>query len=50
MNKILKTAYAKLWVPIMGRFVSMFIPIFEGKASVTKPTYDIDGEKFKSLK
>ena len=44
MNKILKKAYTRLWVPIMGRFVSKFIPLLEGKAPEKLPTYDIDGD------
>tara|TARA_Y100001968_G_scaffold225098_1_gene207880 strand:- start:2406 stop:2558 length:153 start_codon:yes stop_codon:yes gene_type:complete len=45
MSKILKSAYTKLWVPIMGRLVSKLIPLLEGKAPEKAPTYDIDGEK-----
>ena len=47
MNKILKDAYTKFWVPVMGRFVSRLIPLLEGKAPEKKPTFDIDGDKFK---
>tara|TARA_B100000945_G_scaffold74727_1_gene57512 strand:- start:284 stop:454 length:171 start_codon:yes stop_codon:yes gene_type:complete len=42
MNKILKNAYKRLWVPVMGRFVATLIPLLEGKAAKRKPTYDID--------
>ncbi len=45
MNKILKTAYVRFWVPVMGRFVSRLIPLLEGKAAKKKPTYDIDSNK-----
>ena len=47
MNKILKDAYARFWVPVMGRFISKFIPLLEGKPPVKESTYDIDGEKSK---
>ena len=45
MIKILKDAYKKFWVPVMGRLVSKLIPLLEGKAPDETPTYDIDGEK-----
>tara|TARA_Y100001968_G_C19291486_1_gene684438 strand:- start:182 stop:334 length:153 start_codon:yes stop_codon:yes gene_type:complete len=45
MNKILKNAYKRIWVPIMGRFVSRLIPYLEGKSPEKLPTYDIDGDK-----
>tara|TARA_B100001250_G_C19172308_1_gene517224 strand:+ start:300 stop:449 length:150 start_codon:yes stop_codon:yes gene_type:complete len=45
--KILKNSYKKFWVPVMGRLVSTLIPLFEGKSPEKKPTYDIDGDKFK---
>jgi len=41
---MLKIAYKKLWVPIMGRFLSKFIPIIEGRKPKNNPTYDIDSE------
>ncbi len=41
---MLKNAYAKLWVPLMGRLLSKLIPLIEGKEAVKLPTYDIDGE------
>ena len=47
MNKLLKNSYKNFWVPVMGRFVSRFIPLLEGKAPEKKPTYDIDGDKSK---
>ena len=47
MVKILKNAYVKFWIPVMGRLVSKFIPLFEGKPPDKAPTYDIDGDKFK---
>ena len=47
MNKILKKAYSRFWVPVMGRFVSKLIPLIEGKAPTKAPTYDIDGDKIK---
>ena len=49
MNKILSIAYKRFWVPVMGRFVSGLIPMFEGKSPEKKPTYDIDGEKKKKM-
>ena len=42
---MLKKAYKNLWVPIMGRILSKFIPILEGSTPKKKPTYDIDGSK-----
>ena len=42
MIKILKSSYKRFWVPIMGRFISMLIPLLEGKPPETPPTYDID--------
>ena len=47
MNKILKKAYSRFWVPVMGRFVARLIPLLEGKSPDKKPTYDIDGDKNK---
>ena len=47
MNKILKNAYKKFWVPVFGRFISRLIPLIEGKAPDETPTYDIDGDKSK---
>ena len=47
MNEILKNAYKRFWVPVMGRFVSKLIPLFEGKAPEKQPTYDIDDDKCK---
>ena len=41
---MLKSAYKKLWVPLMGRLLSRFIPILEGKPPNEMPTYDIDGD------
>tara|TARA_B100000579_G_scaffold397082_1_gene376375 strand:+ start:585 stop:695 length:111 start_codon:yes stop_codon:yes gene_type:complete len=32
-------------VPIMGRFITSLIPLFEGKIPEKIPTYDIDGDK-----
>ena len=39
---MLKTAYKRIWVPVMGRLISRFIPLFEGKSPDNLPTYDID--------
>ena len=44
MSKILRIAYTKFWVPVMGRFISKLIPILEGKDPEKPPTFDIDGE------
>ena len=41
---MLKTAYKKLWVPVMGRLLSILIPLIEGKPPKNSPTYDIDNE------
>ena len=42
---MLKNAYKKIWVPVMGRLISRLIPLLEGKEPEKSPTYDIDGEK-----
>ena len=47
MNKLLANAYTRFWVPVMGRFVSILIPLLEGKAPEKIPTYEIDGDKSK---
>jgi len=47
MNKILKKAYKRFWVPVMGRFVAGLIPLLEGKSPKEKPTFDIDGDNNK---
>tara|TARA_B100000214_G_C23707868_1_gene508329 strand:+ start:402 stop:545 length:144 start_codon:yes stop_codon:yes gene_type:complete len=47
MNKFLKNAYTRFWVPVMGRFISKLIPLLEGKPPEKTPTYDIDREKCK---
>ena len=47
MNKLLKNAYKRFWVPVMGRLVSKLIPLLEGKAAEEPSTYDIDGDKLK---
>tara|TARA_B100000700_G_C14488472_1_gene598446 strand:- start:348 stop:476 length:129 start_codon:yes stop_codon:yes gene_type:complete len=39
---MLKTLYKKIWVPVMGRLLSKFIPALEGKKPNKAPTYDID--------
>jgi len=44
---MLKGAYKKIWVPILGRLLSRLIPLIEGKVPNDLPTYDIDGEKKK---
>tara|TARA_B100001250_G_C19344029_1_gene590321 strand:+ start:473 stop:628 length:156 start_codon:yes stop_codon:yes gene_type:complete len=45
MENILKSAYKKIWVPVMGRILSILIPLIEGKAPNKLPTYDIDGDQ-----
>ena len=45
MIKILKYAYKRFWVPVMGRFISSLIPLIEGKSPKNKPTFDIDGDE-----
>ena len=42
---MLKNAYRKIWVPVMGRFLTRLIPLIEGKSPEKLPTYDIDGDK-----
>ena len=41
MENPLKTFYVKLWVPIFGRFVSIFIPLIEGQKPKEKPSYKL---------
>ena len=50
MNKILKSAYKRFWVPVMGRLVAGLIPLLEGKSADKTPTYDIDGDKMNTRK
>ena len=45
---MLKIAYKKFWVPVMGRLVSKLIPLLEGKPPSDLPTYDIDGDQKKN--
>tara|TARA_Y100001968_G_C19358874_1_gene718660 strand:- start:24 stop:167 length:144 start_codon:yes stop_codon:yes gene_type:complete len=47
MINILKKAYSRFWVPVMGRFISKLIPLLEGKPPEKSPTFDIDGDKCK---
>ena len=47
MNEILKKAYSRFWVPVMGRIISKLIPLLEGKAPDKPPSYDIDAKKSK---
>tara|TARA_Y100001968_G_scaffold193717_1_gene177677 strand:+ start:396 stop:542 length:147 start_codon:yes stop_codon:yes gene_type:complete len=42
---MLKSAYKRFWVPVMGRLLSKLIPMLEGKPPIESPTYDIDGDK-----
>tara|TARA_B100000902_G_C26753409_1_gene642057 strand:- start:392 stop:538 length:147 start_codon:yes stop_codon:yes gene_type:complete len=42
---MLKKLYKNLWVPVMGRSLSVLIPFLEGKKPIEIPTYDIDGDK-----
>ena len=44
MLNIIKIAYKRIWVPVMGRLISRFIPLFEGKSPDNLPTYDIDSD------
>tara|TARA_Y100001968_G_C19413236_1_gene747532 strand:- start:266 stop:400 length:135 start_codon:yes stop_codon:yes gene_type:complete len=44
---MLRKAYKTFWVPVMGRILSSFIPLIEGKSPNNLPTYDIDGDKQK---
>ena len=45
---MLKNAYKYLWVPFMGRLLTIFIPLLEGKAPNKSPTYDLDFDKTKT--
>ena len=49
MKKFLKFAYKGFWVPVMGRLISILIPLIEGKGPNNQPTYDIDGDKKKEI-
>ena len=42
MNKILSTAYTKIWTPLFGRILYIFVEQIEGKKSLEKPNYKID--------
>lgn len=42
---MLKDAYKKIWVPVMGRLITRLIPLLEGKPPNELPTYDIDGDQ-----
>ena len=42
---MLKNAYKKIWVPVMGRLLSRLIPFLEGQPPEKSPTFDIDGDK-----
>ena len=48
MSKLLKNAYKRFWVPVIGRFISRLIPFLEGKPPEKIPTYDIDGDNKRS--
>ncbi len=41
-NTMLRKAYSKIWVPVMGRILSLFTILIEGKQPDKLPTYDID--------
>ena len=41
---MLKLGYKYLWVPIMGRILSVFIVLLERKQPKKLPTYKIDGD------
>ncbi len=45
MIEFLKDNYKRIWVPVMGRFVSLLIPLIEGRTPDKQPTFDIDGDK-----
>tara|TARA_Y100001968_G_C19216094_1_gene647277 strand:+ start:457 stop:591 length:135 start_codon:yes stop_codon:yes gene_type:complete len=40
---MLKFAYEKFWVPVLGRLLSRLIPLIEGKPPKDLPTYNFDG-------
>ena len=42
---MLKSAYKRFWVPVMGRLLARLIPLLEGKPSEDLPTYNIDGDQ-----
>tara|TARA_Y100001968_G_C19092760_1_gene588538 strand:- start:304 stop:450 length:147 start_codon:yes stop_codon:yes gene_type:complete len=42
---MLKSAYKRIWVPVMGRLLSILIPFLEGREPKDLPTYDIDSDK-----
>ncbi len=41
---MLKNAYKRIWVPVMGRLLTRLVPLLEGKPPKDLPTYDIDGD------
>ena len=46
---MLKSAYKKIWVPVLGRLLSNLIPLIEGKSPSKLPTYDIDADFRKDI-
>ena len=42
INNFLSNCYTKLWVPIFGRILSIFIKLIEGKKPEEMSTYEID--------
>ncbi len=45
MPNLLATLYTRYWVPILGRFISILIPIIEGKKADKPPTYKLEENK-----
>ena len=45
MRNPLKTAYERIWVPFLGRFLMLFVKYIEGESPKEKPTYDLREKK-----
>ena len=45
MKNILKSAYKRIWVPVMGRLLAKLIPFLEGKPPNELPTYNFDADQ-----
>ena len=47
MSNLLKNAYERIWVPVFGRMLMVFVSWIEGKKPAEKPTYDLREGKIK---
>ncbi len=42
---LLDILYRKLWVPLFGRILYLFVSLIEGRKSNKKPTYSINNNQ-----